>query len=126
MRIACVLDVDYEDSEFKDPYDAFRKAGHQVTVIGLKAGKCAATASTPKDAPKTKTARAMGAAACRICCNDQPARIGAIKSERCRRTGTGISRCSISLPARGGGSGWGLCPSGTRPGLSPTPSATPG
>jgi len=39
MRIACVLDVDYEDSEFKEPYDAFRKAGHQVTVIGLKAGK---------------------------------------------------------------------------------------
>src|SRR6266699_276456 len=32
MRIACVLDVDYEDSEFKEPYDAFRKAGHQVTT----------------------------------------------------------------------------------------------
>ena len=39
MRIACVLDVDYEDSEFKEPYAAFRKAGHQVTIIGLKAGK---------------------------------------------------------------------------------------
>ena len=39
MRIACVLDVDYEDSEFREPYDAFRKAGHQVTVIGLRAGK---------------------------------------------------------------------------------------
>src|SRR5437763_16938118 len=39
MRIACVLDTDYEDSEFKEPYDAFRKAGHQVTIIGLKAGK---------------------------------------------------------------------------------------
>jgi len=39
MRIACVLDVDYEDSEFKEPFDAFRKAGHQVTIIGLKAGK---------------------------------------------------------------------------------------
>src|SRR5947209_1284603 len=39
MRIACVLDVDYEDSEFKEPYDAFRKAGQQVTIIGLKAGK---------------------------------------------------------------------------------------
>ena len=39
MRIACVLDVDYEDSEFKEPYDALRKAGHQVTIIGLKAGK---------------------------------------------------------------------------------------
>ena len=39
MRIACVLDVDYEDSEFKEPYDAFRKAGHQVTIVGLKSGK---------------------------------------------------------------------------------------
>src|SRR2546429_7735789 len=39
MRIACVLDTDYEDSEFKEPYDAFRQAGHQVTIIGLKAGK---------------------------------------------------------------------------------------
>ncbi|TME80555.1 MAG: type 1 glutamine amidotransferase [Chloroflexi bacterium] len=39
MRIACVLDVNYEDSEFKEPYDAFRKAGHQVSIIGLKAGK---------------------------------------------------------------------------------------
>ena len=39
MRIACVLDTDYEDSEFKEPYDAFGKAGHQVTIIGFKAGK---------------------------------------------------------------------------------------
>ena len=39
MRIACVLDTDYEDSEFKEPYDAFRKAAHQVTIIGFKAGK---------------------------------------------------------------------------------------
>ncbi|MDQ6712986.1 MAG: type 1 glutamine amidotransferase [Candidatus Dormibacteraeota bacterium] len=39
MRIACVLDVDYEDSEFKEPYDAYRKAGHQVSIVGLTAGK---------------------------------------------------------------------------------------
>jgi protease I len=39
MRIACVLDVDYEDSEFKQPYDAFKQAGHQVTVVGLQTGK---------------------------------------------------------------------------------------
>jgi protease I len=39
MRIACVLDVDYEDSEFKQPYDAFRNAGHHVTIVGLQAGK---------------------------------------------------------------------------------------
>jgi protease I len=39
MRIACVLDVDYEDSEFKQPYDAFKQAGHRVTVVGLEPGK---------------------------------------------------------------------------------------
>jgi protease I len=39
MRIACVLDVDYEDSEFKQPFDAFRKAGYEVAIVGLKAGK---------------------------------------------------------------------------------------
>jgi protease I len=39
MRIACLLDVDYEDSEFKQPYDAFKQAGHQVTIVGLQAGK---------------------------------------------------------------------------------------
>ena len=39
MRIACLLDSDFEDSEFKQPYDALKQAGHQVTVIGLEAGK---------------------------------------------------------------------------------------
>lgn len=39
MRIACILDSDFEDSEFKQPYDAFIKDGHRVTVIGLQAGK---------------------------------------------------------------------------------------
>jgi len=39
MRIACVLDVDYEDSEFKQPYDAFKQAGHQVAIVGLESGK---------------------------------------------------------------------------------------
>ena len=38
MRIACLLDTGFEDSEFRKPYDAFTAAGHQVTVIGLKAG----------------------------------------------------------------------------------------
>ena len=37
MKIACVLAKDYEDSEFKEPYDAFRKAGHEVTIVGMKA-----------------------------------------------------------------------------------------
>jgi len=39
VRIACVLDVDYEDSEFKQPYDAFKQQGHQVTIVGLQSGK---------------------------------------------------------------------------------------
>jgi len=39
VRIACVLDVDYEDSEFKQPFDAFSNQGHQVTIVGLQSGK---------------------------------------------------------------------------------------
>src|SRR2546427_5756219 len=38
MRIACVLGPKFEDSEFKQPCDAFRRAGHEVTVVGLEAG----------------------------------------------------------------------------------------
>jgi len=37
MKIACVLGPKFEDSEFKEPYDAFRDAGHEVTVVGLEA-----------------------------------------------------------------------------------------
>ena len=37
MRIACLLDNDFEDSEFRKPYDAFTAAGHVVVVIGMKA-----------------------------------------------------------------------------------------
>ena len=39
MRIACLLDSDFEDSEFRGPYDTLRGAGHEVTVIGLEAGR---------------------------------------------------------------------------------------
>ena len=38
MKIACVLGPKFEDSEFKDPYEAFRAASHEVTVVGLEAG----------------------------------------------------------------------------------------
>ena len=38
MKVACVLDNDFEDSEFRGPCDALRQAGHEVVVIGLKAG----------------------------------------------------------------------------------------
>ncbi|HYY52579.1 MAG TPA: type 1 glutamine amidotransferase domain-containing protein [Myxococcales bacterium] len=39
MRIACVLGQGFEDSEFRVPYDRLKEEGHQVDVIGLKAGE---------------------------------------------------------------------------------------
>jgi deglycase len=38
MRIACLLDGMFEDSEFQRPAEEFRNAGHEVTVIGFQAG----------------------------------------------------------------------------------------
>ncbi len=38
MKIACVLDTFFEDSEFQEPYNAFKAAGHQVDIIGMQAG----------------------------------------------------------------------------------------
>jgi deglycase len=29
----------FEDSEFKDPYDALKEAGHQVDIVGVEAGQ---------------------------------------------------------------------------------------
>jgi protease I len=37
MRIACVLGPKFEDSEFKEPYEAYRQAGHEVVIVGLEA-----------------------------------------------------------------------------------------
>jgi protease I len=39
MRIACLLTGGFEDSEFRQPYDALREAGHQVVIVGLEAGQ---------------------------------------------------------------------------------------
>ena len=39
MRIACVLDSMFEDSEFQEPYNALREDGHQVDIIGVEAGR---------------------------------------------------------------------------------------
>jgi protease I len=39
MKIACVLTNGFEDSEFRQPYDALRQAGHEVTIVGLEAGQ---------------------------------------------------------------------------------------
>ncbi len=38
-RIAFVLGDDFEDSEFRTPYDGLRASGHQVEVLGSKAGQ---------------------------------------------------------------------------------------
>jgi protease I len=38
-RVAFVVGHDFEDSEFKIPFDRIREAGHQVAVIGVKAGE---------------------------------------------------------------------------------------
>jgi protease I len=38
-RIAFVLADDFEDSEFRKPYSGLRAAGHDVDVIGAKAGE---------------------------------------------------------------------------------------
>jgi len=38
-RIAFVLGEDFEDSEFRTPYDALKNAGHTVDVLGAKAGE---------------------------------------------------------------------------------------
>ncbi len=38
-RVAFVLADDFEDSEFKVPYDRLTQAGHEVTVVGTKAGE---------------------------------------------------------------------------------------
>jgi protease I len=38
-RIAFVLGEDFEDSEFRIPYDSLREAGHQIEVLGPTAGE---------------------------------------------------------------------------------------
>lgn len=39
MKVACVLARGFEDSEFKQPYDALKEAGHEVTIVGIEAGQ---------------------------------------------------------------------------------------
>jgi protease I len=38
MRIACLLGPDFEDAEFRIPYDQFRAHGHGVTIVGTECG----------------------------------------------------------------------------------------
>ena len=39
MKIACILANGFEDSEFRQPYDALKSAGHDVTIVGLEKGQ---------------------------------------------------------------------------------------
>lgn len=39
MKVACILANGFEDSEFRQPYDALREAGHDVTIVGVQAGQ---------------------------------------------------------------------------------------
>lgn len=38
-RIAFLVDEQFEDSEFRVPYDRVREAGHEAVIVGLQAGK---------------------------------------------------------------------------------------
>lgn len=38
-KIAMPLDSDFEDSEYRMPYDSLVSAGHEVHIVGLKKGK---------------------------------------------------------------------------------------
>ncbi|HET6582548.1 MAG TPA: type 1 glutamine amidotransferase domain-containing protein [Nannocystaceae bacterium] len=38
-NVAMVIGPDFEDSEFRVPYDALREHGHEVTLVGVRAGE---------------------------------------------------------------------------------------
>lgn len=38
-KIAMLVGDDFEDSEFRVPYDSLKKAGHEVTIIGARKGE---------------------------------------------------------------------------------------
>ncbi|WP_338863330.1 type 1 glutamine amidotransferase domain-containing protein [Myxococcus stipitatus] len=61
-RIAFILADDFEDEEFRVPYDQVRQAGHEVVVIGLEAGqplkgKQGREVVTPERAARNATSR---------------------------------------------------------------------
>lgn len=57
MKIACILDEGFEDSEFRIPYDRLRAAGHEVEIIGKKKG---ATIAGKAGKEKVKVDRDIG------------------------------------------------------------------
>jgi protease I len=55
-KIAVILDDWFEDVEFTKPVDKFQDAGHELTVVGVKAGK---TVSGKKKGTKVKVEQAL-------------------------------------------------------------------
>ena len=59
-KVAFVLGADFEDSEFKIPYDRIREAGHKVTVVGTETkevkGKKGKEKFTPEATPNDVSA----------------------------------------------------------------------
>ncbi len=56
-KIAFVLGEDFEDSEFRKPYDALKASGHTIDIIGAKAG---ATVKGKKGKEKIRIEKAAG------------------------------------------------------------------
>jgi protease I len=38
-RVAFIVDAEFEDSEFRVPYDRVQEAGHEAIIVGIKANK---------------------------------------------------------------------------------------
>jgi deglycase len=55
-KIAILVDEMFEDSEFRVPYDRLRDAGHQVEIVGRKAGTSVAGKSRKERATVEKSA----------------------------------------------------------------------
>ncbi len=55
-RIACLLGEDFEDSEFRVPYDRFKAEGFEIDVIGERAGQ---TLSGKKGKEKVKATKGI-------------------------------------------------------------------
>jgi protease I len=55
-RIAFVVGDDFEDSEFRIPYDGLKAAGHQIDIVGIEAGK---TMSGKKGKEKVRIDKAV-------------------------------------------------------------------
>jgi protease I len=56
-RIAFVLGDDFEDSEFRIPYDGLKASGHEIDILGVEAG---ATVSGKKGKEKVTIDKAVG------------------------------------------------------------------